>query len=44
MAGALHVDEYLQAIRDAGFVDVTADYEENEHGIVSAYVSANRPS
>ena len=44
VAGALHVDEYLQAIRDAGFVDVTADYEENEHGIVSAYVSANRPS
>jgi SAM-dependent methyltransferase len=44
VAGALHVDEYLGAIRDAGFVDATAEYEDNDRGIVSAYVSATRPA
>ena len=43
VAGALPVDEYLGLIRDAGFVDVTAEYEPNERGITSAYVSARRP-
>jgi SAM-dependent methyltransferase len=44
VAGALPVDEYVGGIRAAGFVDVTAEYEDSESGIVSAYVSARRPS
>ena len=48
IAGALPVEEYLAAIRDAGFVDVTAEYDDatDDHGdreIASAYVSARRP-
>ena len=45
VAGALPVEEYLGAIRDAGFVDVTAQYDdEQDRGIASAYVSARRPA
>ena len=45
VAGALPVEEYLGAIRDAGFVDVTAEYHDAEdRGIASAYVSALRPA
>ncbi|MEE8422090.1 MAG: arsenite methyltransferase [Dehalococcoidia bacterium] len=44
VAGALPVDEYLGGIREAGFVDVTAEYEDSENGVVSAYVSARRPA
>ena len=43
IAGALPVDEYLDLIRDAGFVDVSAQYEPSERGITSAYVSARLP-
>ena len=43
IAGALPVDEYVGLIRAAGFVDVTAEFEPNERGIASAYVSARRP-
>ncbi|MBM3139819.1 MAG: arsenite methyltransferase [Chloroflexi bacterium] len=43
IAGALRVEDYLGAIRAAGFVDVDARYEETESGLTSAYVSATRP-
>ena len=44
VAGALPVEEYLGAIRDAGFIDVSAEYEDDgDRGIASAYVSAVRP-
>lgn len=44
IAGALPLPEYLGAIEAAGFVEAGADYEENERGIASAYVSAVKPS
>ncbi len=44
VAGALPLDEYLGAVRAAGFVDVTAEYERDNEGIASAYVSATRPA
>ena len=43
VAGALMLDDYLGALRDAGFVDVDARYDETESGLTSAYVSATRP-
>ena len=43
IAGALPVEEYQAAIRDAGFVDVSAQYDDDGRGISSAYVSARRP-
>ena len=44
IAGALPVEQYLGAIRDAGFIDVSADYEhDGDRGIASAYVAAVRP-
>ena len=44
VAGALPVDEYLDAIRDAGFVEAKAEYGGGaEGGAVSAYVTALRP-
>ena len=44
VTGALPLDEYLGAVRAAGFVDVTAEYERDNEGIASAYVSATRPA
>ena len=45
IAGALPVEDYLDAIRDAGFVDVAAESTDAEDlGIASAYVSARRPA
>lgn len=44
VAGALPVDDYLGLIRAAGFTDVRAEYEDNERGIASAYVSAVSPA
>ena len=54
IAGALPVEEYLDGIRDAGFVDVSAEYDDTrdatndggdgDRGIASAYVSALRPA
>jgi arsenite methyltransferase len=44
IAGALPLDEYLGAIRAAGFTDVDATYEETSRGIASAYVSATKPA
>lgn len=43
IAGALPLAEYLGAIEAAGFLEASADYEENERGIASAYVSAVKP-
>ncbi|MBT5773467.1 MAG: arsenite methyltransferase [Dehalococcoidia bacterium] len=40
VAGALPLAEYTDAIRAAGFTDVSAEFEENERGLASAYVSA----
>lgn len=40
VAGALPLEEYLGAIREAGFSEVSAEYEESERGLASAYVSA----
>lgn len=42
VAGALLLDDYLAAIRAAGFEDVEATYEPTKHGLVSASVSARR--
>ncbi|MSQ42497.1 MAG: methyltransferase domain-containing protein [Dehalococcoidia bacterium] len=44
VAGALLLDDYLAAIRAAGFVDVDARYEPSERGLVSAAVFARRPA
>ncbi len=44
VAGALPLREYLGAIEAAGFVDASADYEDNERGIASAYVWARKPA
>ena len=44
VAGALPLEDYLDAVRAAGFVDVRADAgEERRPGIASAYVTAVRP-
>lgn len=43
IAGALPVQEYLGAIRAAGFVDAEAHYEAGEASVVSAYVTARKP-
>ncbi len=43
VAGALPLGEYEDAIRAAGFTDVSARFEENERGLASAYVSAVKP-
>jgi SAM-dependent methyltransferase len=44
VAGALPVEQYLDHIREAGFVDVSAQYDDADgRGIASAYVSATRP-
>ena len=43
IAGALPLTEYLEIITRAGFVDATADYEDNDRGVTSAYVSAMKP-
>ena len=45
VAGALPIEDYLDAIRAAGFTAVRADFdEERRPGIASAYVTAARPS
>lgn len=44
VAGALPLSEYLGAIEAAGFIDAGADYEANDRGIASAYVSALKPA
>jgi SAM-dependent methyltransferase len=44
IAGALPLADYLGGIEAAGFVEVGADYEENERGIASAYVTAVKPA
>jgi len=43
IAGALTVDDYLDAIRGAGFVDVRADYEGEPGQVTSASVFAVKP-
>ncbi|HJM74600.1 MAG TPA: arsenite methyltransferase [Dehalococcoidia bacterium] len=44
VAGALPVEQYLDHIRDAGFTDVSAQFDDADgRGIASAYVSAVRP-
>lgn len=43
IAGALPVEEYLAAIRAAGFVDAHAQYEASSPAVVSAYVTATKP-
>ena len=44
VAGALRVDDYLDAIRTAGFIDVDAQYAETASGVTSASVFARRPA
>ncbi|MDA0351094.1 MAG: arsenite methyltransferase [Chloroflexi bacterium] len=44
IAGALPLTEYLGGIEAAGFLEAKADYEENERGIASAYVTAVKPA
>jgi arsenite methyltransferase len=44
VAGALPLEEYMGAIRAAGFSDVDAKYEDSERGLASAYVSAVKPA
>jgi SAM-dependent methyltransferase len=44
VAGALPLEQYLDHIREAGFTDVSAQYDDADgRGIASAYVSATRP-
>ncbi|HJM90126.1 MAG TPA: arsenite methyltransferase [Dehalococcoidia bacterium] len=44
VTGALPIEEYVAAVRDAGFVDVNAEYKGGaDGGTVSAYVTAFRP-
>jgi len=43
VAGALQVNDYVEAIRAAGFVDVDAQYVETTSGLTSAAVFARRP-
>ena len=45
VAGALPLEDYLEAVRAAGFADVRADLDEQHRpGIASAYVTAVRPA
>ena len=45
VAGALPLEDYLEAVRAAGFADVRADLDEQRRlGIASAYVTAVRPA
>ena len=44
VAGALPLEDYLDAIREVGFVDVEAAFEDTERGLVSAAVTATRPA
>ena len=44
IAGALPLEEYTSLIREAGLMDVTAEFEDEERGIASAYVSAVKPT
>ncbi len=44
VAGALPLSEYLEAIEAAGFVEVGADYREDELSLVSADVRALKPA
>jgi ubiquinone/menaquinone biosynthesis C-methylase UbiE len=45
VAGALPLEDYLDAVRAAGFADVRADIaDEHRPGIASAYVTAVRPA
>jgi len=39
----LCVEDYLDGLRAAGFVDVAADYTDTDQGIVSAYITATKP-
>jgi len=43
IAGALPVEEYLDAIRAAGFMDASAQHDATEASVVSAYVTAVKP-
>lgn len=43
IAGALSVDDYLDAIRGAGFIDARADYEAEPGQVTSASVFAVKP-
>lgn len=43
VAGALRVEDYLDGMRAAGFVDVDAQYAETASGLTSASVFARRP-
>lgn len=43
IAGALTVDDYLEAIRGAGFIDARADYEGEPGQVTSASVFAVKP-
>lgn len=43
IAGAPRVEDYLDGLRAAGFVDVAADYTDTDQGIVSAYITATKP-
>ncbi len=43
IAGALTVDDYLEAIRGAGFIDVRAEYEGEPGQVTSASVFAVKP-
>src|SRR5690606_3059423 len=43
IAGALPVEDYLDALRAAGFADAAAQYEASEPGVVSAYITATKP-
>ena len=44
VAGALVVDDYLDAVRAAGFVDVRAEFEGESGQITSAAVFATKPA
>lgn len=43
IAGAPRVEDYLDGLRAAGFMDVAANYTDSEQGIVSAYITATKP-
>lgn len=43
IAGALPVEEYLGAIRAAGFVQAEAHHEATDASVTSAYVTATKP-
>ncbi len=44
VAGALPASEFAQLLVAAGFTDVSLDYEDNERGVASAYITARRPA